>query len=87
MIYGNQHNNTHPLAYAAGGLGPNPNILDHDAAMKAVDSDKFEISMAGNLTKMWENKNYEIIKGKMCVKDTPSSDQYGHTKSGVHITP
>ena len=52
MIDGNQHNDTHPLAYAAGGLGPNPNILNHDAAMKAVDNDKFEISMAEELDKM-----------------------------------
>ena len=62
MIDGNQHNDTHPLAYAAGGLGPNPNILNHDAAMKAVDSDKFEIYMAEKLDKMWENKMYKIIK-------------------------
>ena len=30
--------------------------------MKAVDSDKFEISMAEELDKMWENDIYEIIK-------------------------
>jgi len=27
MIDGNQYNDTHHLAYAAGGLGPNPNIF------------------------------------------------------------
>lgn len=32
--------------------------------MKAVDSDKFEISMAEELDKMWENKIYETIKKK-----------------------
>ena len=60
----NQHNDTHSLAYAAGGLGPNLYILNHDTVMKAVDSDKFEISMAEELDKMWENKIYETIKKK-----------------------
>ena len=30
--------------------------------MKAVDRDKFEISMGEELDKMWDNKIYEIIK-------------------------
>ena len=64
IIDGNQHNTTHPLAYDAGGLGPNHNILSHDAAMKSVDSDKFEIFMIEEFGKIWENKIYEIIKKK-----------------------
>ena len=30
VIDGQQINDTHPLAYAAGGQGPNPNILNHE---------------------------------------------------------
>ena len=51
MIDGNQHNDTHPLAYAAGGLGPNPNILNHDAAMKAVDNEGLKYLWLRTLTK------------------------------------
>ena len=36
MIDG-QYNDTHPLAFATCGLGPNPNILSHGEAMAAVD--------------------------------------------------
>ena len=64
MIYYNQHADTHTLAYTAGGLESNPNILSRDVEIKAVGSDKFEISMDEELDKMWENKIYEIIKKK-----------------------
>ena len=42
--------------------GPNPNILNHDAAMKALDSDKFEVSMSEELEKIWNNKIYDFVK-------------------------
>ena len=48
-LTGNQCNDVHPLAYAAGSQGANPNILSHDQAMKAVDKDKFELSMVEEL--------------------------------------
>ena len=50
MLDGSYTNETHLLAYEAGGQDTNSIILNHDAAMKAVDSDKFKISMR-NLTK------------------------------------
>ena len=53
IIDGHQSNGTHPLVYAAGGQGPNPNVFTHNAAMKAVDREKFEISMGEELDKMW----------------------------------
>ena len=62
MLNGQHSNETHLLAYTAGGQVPNPNILNHNVAMKAVDSDKFEISMGEELDKMWDNKIYDIIK-------------------------
>ena len=43
MIDGHQSNDTYPLTYAACGQVLNPNIINHDTAMKAVDRDKFEI--------------------------------------------
>ena len=55
-------NNTRPLIFASRYHGPNPNMLYHDDAMKAVDSDKFKISITKELNKMLENKIYEIIK-------------------------
>ena len=79
MIDGNQYNDTHPLVNAAGGLGQNPNILGHDVAMKAVDSDKLEISMAEELEKCRRIKFMRLLKRSMCVKYTPSLDQYSHT--------
>ena len=39
------YNDAHPLAFAAAGLGPNPNILSHGEAMPAVDKENFEESM------------------------------------------
>ena len=54
MIDRNQSNDVHSLAYAAGEQDPNPNILNHDAVMKAVDCDKFEMSMGEELDKMWK---------------------------------
>ena len=56
---GNQLNDTHPLAYAAGKTESNPNILSHSRAMKAPDQDLFIQAMVQELTKM--NKK-EIIK-------------------------
>ena len=45
ILDGDQLNELHPLAFVAGGLGPNPNILSHGEAMAAVDKDSFEESM------------------------------------------
>ena len=64
MIDGQQINDTHPLAYAAGGQGPNPNILNHDDAMRALDSKEFEASMGEEIERMWDNGIFEIIKKK-----------------------
>ena len=36
--------------------------------MKAVDRDKFKISMGEELDKMWDNKIYEIIKKSEVIK-------------------
>ena len=36
-----QSNDTYPRVYIAGRKGPNPNIINHDAAMKAIDTDIF----------------------------------------------
>ena len=68
MLDGGETNETHTLAYSVGRQVPNPNILNHDTAMKAVDSDKFEVSMAEELDKMWNNKIYEIIKKSDVLK-------------------
>ena len=38
-------NDIHPLAFAAGGYGPNPNILNHKQSMEASDHEKFELAM------------------------------------------
>ena len=50
-------NNTHPLSYAASGQGLKPNMLSHDQAMKAVDSDKFELLMAKDIENMWDSEH------------------------------
>ena len=39
-------NETHPLAFTSGSQRENPDILNHDEAMKSFDRDKFESSMA-----------------------------------------
>ena len=45
--------------YAAGDQSPKPTILNHDAAMKAVDRDTFDIYMAEEeLDTMWVNIIY-----------------------------
>ena len=40
-----EYNHTHPLAFAAGNLTANPNILRHREAMKAGDAESFQVSM------------------------------------------
>ena len=40
-----EQNDTHPLAFAAGSMGSNPNILNHRDAMRASDRQLFEESM------------------------------------------
>ena len=57
-----EYNDTHPLAFAAGGLGPNPNILNHSEAMAAVDKVNFEESMTEEMEKCFDNNIYEIVK-------------------------
>ena len=52
MLDGEQINDLHPLAFAAGGLGPNPNILNHGEAMAAVDKESFEDSMDEEIFKV-----------------------------------
>ena len=52
MVDGNPSNGTHPLAYEAGGRCPDPNILNNDAAMKAVYSENFKSAMAEELDKI-----------------------------------
>ena len=37
MLDGDQMNEIQPLAFVAGGLGSNPNILSHGEAMEAVE--------------------------------------------------
>ena len=56
-----EYNDTHPLAFAAGGLGPNPNILNHSEAMAAVDKVNFEESMTEEMEKCFDNSIYEIV--------------------------
>ena len=59
MIDGNQSNDTQPLddvADAADGQVPNQNILNRDTVMKAVDSENFEIAMAGEFEKCGTTK-------------------------------
>ena len=38
-IMDGEHNDIHHLAFAAGGLGPNPNILSHGEAMATIYKD------------------------------------------------
>ena len=52
IMESNQINDRHPLVNAASRQGPNPNILSHDSAMRVVERDMFEISMAEELDKM-----------------------------------
>ena len=62
MLYGNQLNNLHPLAFAAGGLGFNPNILSYGRSIAAVDKEAFEESMNEEMVKFFDNGIYEIFK-------------------------
>ena len=48
--------------YQGASQGANLNILSHDQAMKAIDKEKFEMSMADELEQMFKNDIYEIIK-------------------------
>ena len=48
--------------YQGASQGANLNILSHAQAMKAIDKEKFEMSMADELEKMFKNDIYEIIK-------------------------
>mgnify|MGYP001256284380 CR=1 FL=1 len=61
-IMDGEHNDTHPLAFAAGGLGPNPNILSHGEAMAVVDKENSEESMSEEMEKCFDNNIYEIVK-------------------------
>ena len=54
-------NETHPLAFVSSAQGVKPTLLSHNQAMQAVDKDKFELSMAEEIEKMWANEIYEII--------------------------
>ena len=54
-------NDTHPLAFTAGGLGTNPVILSHDEAMAVVDKVNFEESMNEEMEKCFDNEIYEIV--------------------------
>ena len=56
ILTGSQINDTHPLAFAAGTLGPNPNILNYDEAMKLLDADKFKDLMAEEMDTISKNK-------------------------------
>ena len=64
MLDGDQLNGLHPLAFAARGLGPNPNILSHGEAMEAVDKEAFEESMNEELVKCFDNGIYEIVRNQ-----------------------
>ena len=78
LLDGGYTNETHPLAYSAGGQDPNSNILNHDATMKAVDSEKFEMSMSEELEKYGTTRSMRSLRNLMCSKETQSYDQYGH---------
>jgi len=56
-----ESNNTHPLAFMAGGE-VNPNILSHGDAMAAVDKEQFQTSMDEEMKKCFDNGIYEIVK-------------------------
>ena len=62
MLDGDQINKLYPLAFAAGGLGPNSNILSHSEAMAAVDKDSVEDSMNEEMVKSVDNGIYEIVR-------------------------
>ena len=60
-LHNGEHNDTHPLAFAAGCMGTNPNILNHRDAMRASDSHLFEDSMDEEMKNMYINEKYELI--------------------------
>ena len=62
QLTGDQCNDVHPLAYAAGSKGTNPSMLSHDQDIKTINKDKFELYMADELDNIFENDIYEIIK-------------------------
>ena len=53
--------NIHPLAFAAGNLTVNPNILQHKAAMLAADRSLFLDSMDEEIHNYDKNEIYELI--------------------------
>ena len=56
-----EYNDTHPLAFAAGNLTANPNILGHRDAMKAGDAECFHESMKEEMGNCQKNKIYELM--------------------------
>ena len=56
-----EHKDTHPLAFAAGCMGPNPNILNHRDAMRASDSSMFMDSMDEEMENLCANDIYDLI--------------------------
>ena len=61
-LVGDQMNDQHPLAFAAGGQGSNPNILNHRDAMRAMDKNMFNESMEEEMNNLTNKEIYEIVK-------------------------
>ena len=57
-----EQNDTHPLAFVAGCMGGNPNILTHRDAMRASDVPQFEESMDSEMENLFTNEIYELIQ-------------------------
>ena len=60
-----EFNSIHPLAFAAGNLSANPNILNHRDAMKPADVKIFHNSMDEEMEKCEKNGIYELFESDL----------------------
>ena len=59
---GGKINDTHPLGFVAGGLGPTKYIPNHRETIKFLNKDIFIESMDNELDNMFENEVYDLVK-------------------------